>query len=198
MTSVRRFTSRATGLLLRLALIGATGLVHAQITTTTGTWRPTASMHTARSMFTATRLRNGKVLVVGGENELTVLATAELFDPKTGTWSLTGSLNIARWRHTATLLNNGQVLVTGGRDSLNTIIASAEVYDPRTGAWSLTGSMHSARDFHTATRLADGQVLVAGGNGLVGGNSTTWASAELFTPASTSSPTSLTTHQGAA
>ena len=61
-------------------------------------WIPTGSLNTPRSDHTATLLRNGKVLVVGGRNGNSVpnfLNSAELYDPTTGTWSITGSLNIA-------------------------------------------------------------------------------------------------------
>jgi hypothetical protein len=39
---------------------------------------------------TATLLQNGEVLVAGGSNQFTTIATAELFNPAAGTWMLTG------------------------------------------------------------------------------------------------------------
>src|SRR5687768_3643919 len=79
------------------------------------TFRPTASLGTARFDHTATLLPppDGRVLVVGGTNG-TSLASAEIYDPVTATWSPTGSLATPRAGHRATLLPDGKVLVTGG------------------------------------------------------------------------------------
>ena len=62
-----------------------------------GTWTTTGALSTARSDHTATLLPNGKVLVAGGCNSSSVLASAELYDPATGTWTATGSLTTARY-----------------------------------------------------------------------------------------------------
>jgi hypothetical protein len=59
---------------------------------------------------TATPLGNGRILVVGGVDEL----TAELYDPPSGTWLPAGSLNESHWAHVAVRLADGRVLVAGG------------------------------------------------------------------------------------
>jgi len=128
-------------------------------------------------------LRNGKVLVVGGEGPTgAAVATAELYDPASGTWAPTGSLRIARNAHTATLLPDGEVLVTGGL-GFSGDLASAELYDPTNGTWTATASLATARDSHTATLLPNGKVLVAGGFNSV---ALALASAELYDPANRS------------
>ena len=48
---------------------------------------------------TATLLPNGRVLVVGGENSIGSLRTAELYDSGSGTWRRTGSLTAPRSSH---------------------------------------------------------------------------------------------------
>jgi hypothetical protein len=135
----------------------------------TGTFSPTGSMATGRSLHSATLLRNGRVLIVGGSDALHhALTSAELYDPTTGRFSPAGSMKTARAFHTATLLDDGRVLVTGGSavgwDPVpGDFVASSEVFDPKTGTFSPTGSMAAERVFHTATLLADGRVLVTGG-----------------------------------
>jgi Bacterial Ig-like domain (group 2)/Kelch motif len=128
----------------------------------TNQWEQTDTLASGRGQHTATLLKDGRVLVVGGVQKiysfmLTTVASAEFYDPVRETWSLTGSMNTARKRHTVTLLADGKVLATGG------FTASAEIYDPATGDWAVTGSMSTDRTDHTATLLNDGKVLVIGG-----------------------------------
>ena len=126
-----------------------------------GNFNFTGSMTTARSHFTATLLKSGRVLAVGGVNlaGLTApLATAELFDPSSGTWSETGSMAVGRSDFTATLLDDGRVLVAGGGDR------SAELYDPSIGKFYPAAHMALPRESQTATLLQDTRVLMAGGN----------------------------------
>src|SRR5262249_60662971 len=80
----------------------------------TNSWTTTGSMNVGRISFTGTLLRDGRVLVVGGNSLSGVQASAELYNPATGRWTLTGSLRTSRVDHTATLLTDGTVLVAGG------------------------------------------------------------------------------------
>lgn len=143
-----------------------------------GTFEETGSLATGRYYHTATLLPDGKVLVVGGRTAFpggTILASAELYDPRSGTWTTTSSLAAARWAHTATLLSNGKVLVAGGEGSSG-YLASAELYDPASGTWAPTGSLTTGHYLPMATLLPDGRVLVAGGLG----NSGALPNAELY------------------
>jgi WD40 repeat protein len=140
---------------------------------------PTGGMATVRESHTATLLRNGKVLITGGNDGYTAIATAELFDPTTGRFGPAGSMASARSYQTATLLKDGKVLVAGGRDTLGNILATAELFDPGTGKFTPAGSMRSAREFHTATLLPDGKVLITGGEN----EGATLSTAEFFDPA---------------
>ena len=151
----------------------------------TGTWTPAASMASGRSVHTATRLSDGRVLVAGGFDDWAALATAEIFEPGTGIWAPTGSMVEARGYHTATLLPDGRVLVAGGRSnnsSTGHALSSAELFDPTTGVWTPTASMSRGRAYHTATLLPDGRVLVAGA-GVDGARVDVADTAELYDPA---------------
>jgi WD40 repeat protein len=103
---------------------GAEGVTAAELYDPgSGTWTETGPMIDPRlGTWTATLLRNGTVLLIGGV--LNGGTESELYDPSTGTWSAAASTLERRQYHTATLLPDGTVLVTGGRG----IEASAELY----------------------------------------------------------------------
>ena len=94
------------------------------------TWTATGSLDGRRSEHTATLLPNGNVLVAGGHDDSSALASAQLYDPAAGTWTATGSLIGGRREHSATLFATGKVLVAGGVCEGSTL-ASAQLYDPR-------------------------------------------------------------------
>jgi len=95
----------------------------------TGAFGLTGSMESPRELHTATRLTDGKVLVIGGLSGKGDLSTAESFDPVTGIFAPAGNMEIERFLHTATLLTNGAVLVTGGNNSdTPNVLATAELF----------------------------------------------------------------------
>jgi hypothetical protein len=141
------------------------------------TFRPTASMHHARVSHTATLLKDGRVLIVGGYAG-NVSSSAELYDPERGIFIETGSLGTARCKHTAGLLPDGRVLIAGGSDSRgwNGDLKSAEIYDPSTRKFTAASSMNDMR-----FKLADEAVQLSSGKLLIAGGST---EVEVFDPAS--------------
>jgi N-acetylneuraminic acid mutarotase len=149
--------------------IAAVGATSGQASGATGLWTKAASVHTGRVKHTATLLRSGNVLIVGGVDHTNhALASAEVYDPSKNQWRPAGSMATARLEHTATLLSNGKVLVAGGFDAPpfpSNSLASAELFDPATSTWSPAARMLQPRAGHTATTLADGRVLVVGGLG---------------------------------
>lgn len=138
-----------------------------------------SSMNSGRSGHTATLLKDGKVLILGGGDR-----TAEVFDPASGTFSLTGNPLTNRLAPSATLLADGRVLITGGVEPGSTgpfhTLDTAEIFDPVTGTFAPTGNMLEVRHGHTATLLNSGRVLITGGNG---SGFCTVASSEVFDPA---------------
>jgi N-acetylneuraminic acid mutarotase len=152
-------------------------------------WSAANPLLTARDSHTATRLPDGRVLVVGGyggaPNTLAdtgaALASSEIFDPVTGNWTATGSLSTARRDHIAVPLSGGRVLVAGGSNA-NVTLASAEIYDVSTGVWTPAPPMAVARQSASAVVLANGRVLVV--NGLNGASSAAFGSGtgEIYDP----------------
>src|SRR5262249_5025707 len=81
----------------------------------TDSWAPAGLMNTAREHHTATALKDGRVLVVGGQDEMSIrLPAAEVYDPKSNSWAPAGWMDTGRSAHTATALPDGRVLVAGG------------------------------------------------------------------------------------
>jgi hypothetical protein len=125
---------------------------------------------------TATLLRDGTVLIVGGGAADRATSSsggsqAEIFDPATGTVTQLGPTLEPHTNGSATLLGDGRVLIAGAPSSPQSSVP-AEIYDPATQSFSRTGSTSKAWPFHQAVLLNDGRVLIAGrglvANGLVG------------------------------
>lgn len=150
-------------------------------------WASTGSMREGRYLATATVLRDGRVLVAGGDSGPSgpSLSSAELYDPTARVWIDGPHMGALRSAATATLLADGRVLVAGGFDGYDAT-TSAEIYDPTTNRWSATGSMREPRGDHTATLLPDGTVLLAGGRHKRSSTGFALASAEVYDPATAS------------
>lgn len=137
----------------------------------TGKFSSTGSMSAARAGHVAVRLRDGRVLVVGGHNgrrgNLTILASAEIFDPATGRFSRTGDMRVRRHKHDGVLLSDGQVLITGGSDERDDrgIDQSTKLFNPKAGRFEAGPGMKIVRFKHSGSSvlLPGGLVLIAGG-----------------------------------
>jgi PKD repeat protein len=83
-------------------------------------------------------LRDGRVLVVGGQNGVIHdgLSVTSIFDPLTNTWTRGADMAYARWYPTLTTLPDGRALVTSGDATTGTRIEVPEVYDPATDKWT--------------------------------------------------------------
>jgi IPT/TIG domain/Bacterial Ig-like domain (group 2)/Kelch motif/Galactose oxidase, central domain len=158
------------------------------VSVTGSSFFPVGSLITRRVYHTATLLANGKVLIVGGQDQnSSEIAGAELYDPATGMFTATGSLAQARMSHTATLLPGGKVLIAGGTHSTPNglqSLSSTELYDPATGTFDSNSVPRMINDHysHTATLLNDGRVLIAGGQYLIPNFGGGQSPAELYDP----------------
>ncbi|MEZ0227749.1 MAG: hypothetical protein ACAI25_03935 [Planctomycetota bacterium] len=106
--------------------------------TLTEGWKPAAGMQFPRGGHTATLLKDGRILIVGGlRTGMTYSTVSEIYDPIANTFTsttdpllggpngglmlapvlvggVTQGLPVARTDHTATLLDDGTVLICGG------------------------------------------------------------------------------------
>jgi hypothetical protein len=137
-----------------------------------------AGLAIPRSGHAAARLLDGRVLFVGGANNLGPLDIAEIYDPATNTVSQVSSQMLpGRSNLSATTLPDGRVLVAGGRDSAGSDLAIAQIFDPALGTFSAIPAMGTPRSGHTAVLLpANNNVLIFGG----ASNGASLSSAELY------------------
>ncbi len=139
-----------------------------------------AKLENARAAHTATRLLDGKVLILGGMQKNGVFFDeAELFDPQKNSFTKPKhKMTKKRVSHTATLLKDGRVLIVGGWSNRNAPERSAEIYDPKTQKFVAVGNTKFARSGHGSTLLENGKVLIAGGYD----GERNLSEAELFNP----------------
>jgi len=95
-----------------------------------GTFSATSTMGIHRGYHTAALLPSGDVLLAGGTDGVSVLQSAEFFDPVLGTFvPATGhDMSSPRWTHTATELQDGRVLIVGGALATGVALATAELW----------------------------------------------------------------------
>jgi len=161
-----------------------------------------AELKDARANHTSSVLKNGHVLVCGGDNGLEALNSCEIYLPSQtgiGSFEDAASMFATRTHQTATPLKDGRIFIAGGSPSVATkpgpndamgnpimdvvphgALNTAEFFEPTTGNFvGVFDAMITARTEHTATLLDDGTVLLVGG---ADQNGTALASAEIFNP----------------
>jgi len=99
-------------------VVTATGVI--DLNAPAPTWRSTAPMAFGRSQHNFVILPDGRVLVVGGASEVSLISTngvlpAEIWDPDSETWTTVAAMTRPRMYHsTALLVPDGRVLTAGG------------------------------------------------------------------------------------
>jgi uncharacterized protein (TIGR03437 family) len=143
----------------------------------TNTWRRVANPSTSHILHTATRLNDGRILVIGGMDERgRANGLVEIYDPNANKWNTLMSLTTARAGHRAIMLDNGRVAIIGGSNDSGDV-SGIEIFDPQTNIWSSGGTLNVGRARHTATRLNDGRILIVGGE-----SAAARLSAEIYDP----------------
>ena len=129
----------------------------------------TPEMRARRDEVTATLLRDGRVLIAGGN-----LDSIEIYDPVkncfAGAVHCPGApapprMSVARTHAVSALLPDGRVLIAGG-GGYQDVSATTDLYDPATNTFTpadSTPTMNYARTEAIALPLPNGLVLIAGG-----------------------------------
>ncbi|MDE2889798.1 MAG: hypothetical protein OXR72_16470 [Gemmatimonadota bacterium] len=129
---------------------------------TTGPFSPLLRMDPSRIGHTATLLKDGRVLIVGGQNvgrDAGLLGRNLIYDPSTEALSEAGNLQFDRRNHKAVLLDDGRVLIIGGGGAgRGPFVQTAEIYDPEANTFSPAGV--STIDPSAALLLPSGDVFL--------------------------------------
>lgn len=141
---------------------------------TTDRWAVTPSMKTPRHSAGLVRLRDGRMLVIGGvTGDQIPLSSTEFFDPTTQQWSAGPSLPQSGGR--AAVLADGRVLVRVGGDQWALSDPAATRFDIVTPPDGMTGVLFDgavspwfrpAFEYSQTTRLVDGSLLAVAESGL--------------------------------
>jgi N-acetylneuraminic acid mutarotase len=129
-------------------------------------WISAAPMLESRIGAASATLRDGRVMVIGGESrvgnsQIEELASVEVYDSKTGVWSYLAPMNQAHAFVNSLVLDDGRIMIYGGLDHE---LASGEIYDPAANVWKMVAEGPKVR-YSALARLPDGRVLLTGGAG---------------------------------
>jgi N-acetylneuraminic acid mutarotase len=118
-----------------------------------------ADMPTDRARL-ATTVFNGKIYVLGGENDSGRLTLVEEYDPVANSWTTRASMPTVRGDLGAVSVN-GKIYAIGGWNSTGPL-AIVEEYDPTLNTWTTRASMANARG-NFGIAVVSGLIYVLGG-----------------------------------
>ncbi|MGO4110864.1 OmpL47-type beta-barrel domain-containing protein [Paenibacillus sp. YAF4_2] len=137
----------------------------------TNAWTNAANVpHTVLGQTQST-LADGRVMIVGGSNEVYYPGTSitynnsYIYDPSTNRWDEAAPLPITLYEAAQSTLKDGRVLLTGGLNGYAYSYASF-IYDPASNTWTKAASLPYAYEDiffrHSQVTLENGKVLVMG------------------------------------
>jgi hypothetical protein len=120
-----------------------------------GTWTTLAPMHDSRLYFASQVLRDGRVLVTGGEyGSVTNNHSSEIYQPTNNTWTLTPDIGVFVSDGDSEVLPNGNVMVQPVNDSLGT-----RIFNIISNTWSVSPSLLKDQNEATWVKLPDDSIL---------------------------------------
>jgi hypothetical protein len=149
----------------------------------TGTFSSTGFMHSERVFHTATQLKSGEVLMVGGSNGCAPDSSddppwdalfVEVYEPEAGNFLAGADMRTTRIGHADVRRADGKVLVLGGIPAMQNLHqqpsnpSDAELFDPAARTFSAIAGLTISSKRYTATLLTSGLVLIVGGENAAG------------------------------
>lgn len=125
-------------------------------------WRAGAAMPTARGGIQAVVL-NGRIHVVGGGNQFSVLGAHEAYDPSTNRWQALAPLPTPRGNPALAVLNGKLYAIGGGAGGQ--AFTAVDVYDPACATWSPGPALPSGRIAARAVAYRNTLFVFGGENG---------------------------------
>jgi hypothetical protein len=96
-------------------------------------------------MHSAALLQDGRVLIVGGRDASSDLASGEIFDPASSSFIGIGGMEVPRVHPLLRVLFDGKVQLIGGSDD-----RSMEIYDPSSGVFGGYAQVPPDGDLHAS------------------------------------------------
>lgn len=126
-------------------------------------WVNLAPMPTPRAFAASSRLPNGNIIVIGGQNSTGYVGAVEEYNPTSNTWFVHSS--IPPFAHADAILVGGYVHFIGGYDG-TTVSNYHLLYNPASLSWSFVGFLPVGLMDHQIAHLEIGgvdHIYIAGG-----------------------------------
>ncbi|XP_001943576.1 ring canal kelch homolog isoform X2 [Acyrthosiphon pisum] len=141
-------------------------------------WKPNVDMLVDRGSF-GVGVIDDRIYAVGGDNDLTELNTAEVFDVSVKEWQLISSMCTERMGPGVGVIDN--LLYAVGGYNNGCALKTVECYDPSLDKWTPVAQMSTSRRHH-GIGILDGVMYAIGGDCQEHANSVYLKSVEAYTP----------------
>ena len=116
----------------------------------------------------------GKIYAVGGQHgndeQLTTVATVQMYDPATNQWTTRASMPAAISHiGSSTFVHNGRIITAGGETAHTAATNRVAAYDPVANTWTAMSNLPSARFSGVAAAIGDVYYFTTGSSA-----TTTW------------------------
>jgi len=141
-----------------IGLLGIVSIIRAQ----NGPWTSKCPLPERNSWLASCTL-DGKIYVIGGATDNTVLSTVEVYNPVTDTWDTTkAKMSDSRWGLSANVVDGKIYAIGGVKGASGPALSKVEVYDPGKDTWEMKAEMPTAR-VGFASCVVDDKIYVLGG-----------------------------------